>query len=303
MLLLVASSIAFSGPGHFASTSSARAPAVTLYGAMAKKWESSHEGESFVGTEMRGAAMALHTKGQAPKEGKAKETKAEQAPVQTWQPGKADYLQFLVDSKHVYAALEEICASEPKLASFCDSGLERAEPLARDIAWFADEGVAAPEVAPQGSTYATMLREMVDKGEVEAFVCHFCARARLFVILRTPPAAPSSRADPITLVFFLRAFTDNFYFAHTAGGRMIGKRMADMLLEGKTLNFYQWDKGDVDKELLPGLRGKIDAMADGWTREQKDLCLAQTADSFKFGGALLQHISRPNAAKEAAKAA
>ena len=48
---------------------------------------------------------------------------------------------------------------------------------------------------------------------------------------------------------------------------------------------------------------KIDAMADGWTREQKDLCLAQTADSFKFGGALLQHISRPNAAKEAAKAA
>ena len=102
---------------------------------------------------------------------------------------------------------------------------------------------------------------------------------------------------------FFCAFTDNFYFAHTAGGRMIGKRMADMLLEGKTLNFYQWDKGDVDKELLPGLRGKIDAMADGWTREQKDLCLAQTADSFKFGGALLQHISRPNAAKEAAKAA
>ena len=85
MLLLVASSaiLAFSGPGHFASTSSTRAPAVTLYGAMAKKWESSHEGESFVGTEMRGAAMALHTKGQAPKEGKAPERKQEQSPPQS----------------------------------------------------------------------------------------------------------------------------------------------------------------------------------------------------------------------------
>jgi hypothetical protein len=38
----------------------------------------------------------------------------------------------------------------------------------------------------------------------------------------------------------------------------------------------------------------------GWSREQKDACLAQTADSFKYGGALLQHISRPNAAAEPA---
>ncbi len=45
----------------------------------------------------------------------------------------------------------------------------------------------------------------------------------------------------------------------------------------------EWDKGDVDKELLPALRGQIDAMAAGWTREQKDNCLASTMDSFKFG--------------------
>ena len=37
----------------------------------------------------------------------------------------------------------------------------------------------------------------------------------------------------------------NHYFAHTAGGRMIGRRMADNLLESTTLKFYQWEGGDV----------------------------------------------------------
>ena len=75
----------------------------------------------------------------------------------------------------------------------------------------------------------------------------------------------------------------------------VGKRMADMLLDGRTLEFYQWDQGDVDKELLPGLRGKIDALVATWTREQKDLCLNETAASFKGGGSMLQHIRGPPA--------
>ena len=99
----------------------------------------------------------------------------------------------------------------------------------------------------------------VSDGELERFVCHFY----------------------------------NFYFAHTAGGRMIGKRMADALLDGRTLNFYQWTAGDVDKELLPGLRSKIDALVATWSREQKDKCLDETANSFKGGGAMLQHLSKP----------
>ena len=99
---------------------------------------------------------------------------------------------------------------------------------------------------------------MVADGELERFVCHFY----------------------------------NFYFAHTAGGRMIGKRMAGMLLDGHTLEFYKWD-GDVDQDLLPGLRTKIDALVAGWSREQKDKCLAETANSFKGGGAMMQHISPP----------
>jgi len=161
---------------------------------------------------------------------------------------------------------------EEGLATLRNSGLERAEALDRDIAWFASEGLTEPPVAPQGATYAAMLKEMVmEKQDVPAFICHFY----------------------------------NFYFAHTAGGQMIGKRMSNMLLDGKTLEFYTWYKDgesvDPKEELLPALRGQIDAMADKWSREEKDSCLAETADSFKFGGALLQHISMPNAA--AAKAA
>ena len=203
MLAVASLVLGFAGPLRVA-----RVPPVSVvaYASMAKKVDESESG-SFVQTEMRGAAMALHTRQQAPREGKAEAKKVEQRPVQSWQPGRAEYLQFLVDSKHVYSALEEIVAAEPKFATFRKSGLERAEPLAKDIAWFEEQGVAAPAVAPQGATYATMLREMVASGELEAFVCHFY----------------------------------NFYFAHTAGGRMIGKRMADLLLEGRTLEFYQWE--------------------------------------------------------------
>lgn len=214
--------------------------------------------------------MKLHTKQQAPKEGQAEAKKVEQSPVQQWQPGREDYLQFLVDSREVYSTIEELVSSTPALQSLGNSGLERGEALERDIAWFASEGLAAPECKEQGASYAKFLKKMVEDGEIEAFVCHFY----------------------------------NFYFAHTAGGRMIGKRMGAMLLDGKTLDFYAWQKDgkDVDPsdDLLPALRGKIDAMADTWSREQKDKCLAETAQSFKLGGALLQHISQPPAAKQMA---
>jgi len=214
--------------------------------------------KSFVQTEMRGAAMALHTRDQAPKEGK----QPAQKPVSSWQPGRADYLQFLVDSREVYKALEEIVDTTEEFASFRNSGLERSAALDADIAWFAEEGVETPTVKSQGLNYVAELKQMVADGELERFVCHFY----------------------------------NFYFAHTAGGRMIGKRMADALLGGKTLAFYQWEAGDVDKELLPGLRTKIDEKVATWTREQKDLCLAETAASFKGGGAMLQHMRPPSPA-------
>ena len=33
----------------------------------------------------------------------------------------------------------------------------------------------------------------------------------------------------------------NIYFAHSAGGRMIGKKISSMCLEDAELDFYKWD--------------------------------------------------------------
>lgn len=212
------------------------------------------QGSSFVQVEMRGAAMKLHTKDQAPREGQ----QPAQKPVQAWEPAKGDYLQFLVDSRAVYAEFERLVATVDKLAPFRASGLERTAALDLDIAWFKEQGMEIPPVGELGTEYVSMLGDLAAEEKWPAFVCHFY----------------------------------NHYFAHTAGGIMIGKMMSDKLLDSKTLNFYQWPEGDVKAELLPALRGKIDAMADAWTREEKDQCLDETATSFKYGGSLLKYISR-----------
>lgn len=198
--------------------------------------------------------MKLHTRDQS-REGEQKAQK----PVTKWEPGRAEYLQFLVDSRCVYNCFEELVASHDTLAPYRNSGLERSASLDADIAWFAEQGVETPEVGKYGTEYAALLREMAAEGKWEAFTCHFY----------------------------------NYYFAHTAGGRMIGKKMADLLLDGRTLEFYQWGSAEPKEELLPTLRGKIDATAETWNREQKDACLAETARSFKFGGGMLAYLREP----------
>jgi len=209
---------------------------------------------SFVQTEMRGAAMKLHTRDQS-KEGE----QAAQKPVVKWEPGREEYLQFLVDSRHVYQCFEEVVGANEALASFRDSGLERGAALDKDIAWFEAEGLTTPPLGSYGAEYAARLREIAEAEQWEVLTCHFY----------------------------------NFYFAHTAGGRMIGKMMADKLLDGRTLEFYQWARGDPKEELLPKLREQIDNMANTWSREQKDACLAETAASFKGGGSLLKYLREP----------
>lgn len=198
--------------------------------------------------------MKLHTRDQS-REGE----QAAQTPVRAWAPQRADYLQFLVDSRLVYACFEELVGEAAEMAPLRNSGLERVAALDADIAWFREQGVPEPEPAQPGTRYEQLLREMAAAGRWTAFVCHFY----------------------------------NFYFAHTAGGRMIGKMMAAKLLDGRTLHFYQWPEGDVDKELLPALRARIDAMAGTWSRAEKDECLAETGASFQYGGSLLGHIKGP----------
>ena len=296
MLLAIATVEAYMLPSSsapvFVSRPAVRSAAVAMEVEAPKK----SKGLGFVNGEMRAAAMKLHTRDQAPKEGQ----QPAQKPVSAWQPGRADYLRFLVDSREVYRCMDDLVATTPAYAPFRNSGLERVAALDADIAWFAAEGEPTPAVGKPGADYVEVLRG-IETGS-PAFVCHFY----------------------------------NQYFAHTAGGLMIGKKMSDALLDGRTLEFYKWgDAGDVNpkevrsprraatahcppaaaaarsppppqrshsasalpQELLPALRTKIDEMAAGWSREENDACLDQTANSFRYSGGLLSYLRDPNAGK------
>lgn len=75
-------------------------------------------------------------------------------------------------------------------AEFRSTGLERSEKLAKDLKWFKDQGHTIPEPSSPGASYAQYLEELSEK-DPQAFICHFY----------------------------------NIYFAHSAGGRMIGKKV------------------------------------------------------------------------------
>jgi len=199
--------------------------------------------------ELRDVAMKLHTREQSPKEGKAA---APAKPANPHVPTRMDYLQFLVDSHAVYVVLEEIVNGNEKLAVFQNSGMERTAELEKDIMWMCNEyGLERPEVGMAGKSYAEELTAMV-KGDDDTpeFMCHFY----------------------------------NYYFAHLAGGRMIGKQMSKLLLDGKTLEFYKW--GENVNELKPRVKTQIEELAKQWSREERDQCINATAGAFKGGGAI-----------------
>jgi hypothetical protein len=155
----------------------------------------------FIETELRGQAMKLHTRSHAPKEGKATEKK-----VERYTPTHADYASFLVDSQHIYKSFEEAVNERDELAVFRSTGLERVEPLETDIEFMVKEyNVERPKVGKPGLDYAEEIRRLGKEGAIPEFMCHYY----------------------------------NYYFAHTAGGRMIGKQMSALLLDKKTLEFYK----------------------------------------------------------------
>jgi heme oxygenase (biliverdin-producing, ferredoxin) len=157
---------------------------------------------SFIQSELRNAAMRLHTKEQSPKEGQLK-VKTPTTPP--YVPTHDDYLHFLLDSHHVYQAMEDIVEQYAELAPLRNTGLERVEALELDMAFMVREyALARPNVGAPGRDYAAALYQ-VSKTSRPAFLCHYY----------------------------------NFYFAHTAGGRMIGKQMSALLLNKKTLEFYK----------------------------------------------------------------
>ena len=109
MLLAIATVEAYMLPSSsapvFVSRPAVRSAAVAMEVEAPKK----SKGLGFVNGEMRAAAMKLHTRDQAPKEGQ----QPAQKPVSAWQPGRADYLRFLVDSREVYRCMDDLVATTP----------------------------------------------------------------------------------------------------------------------------------------------------------------------------------------------
>ncbi|XP_043699180.1 heme oxygenase 1, chloroplastic-like [Telopea speciosissima] len=211
------------------------------------------EAKGFV-EEMRFVAMKLHTKEQA-KEGEKEVKKPEEQSVRKWEPTIEGYLRFLVDSKLVYDTLEKIVEKATCLsyAEFKNTGLERSGALAKDLEWFREQGYTIPEPSSPGISYARHLEDLSEK-DPQAFLCHFY----------------------------------NVYFAHTAGGRMIGRKVAEEILDNKELEFYKWD-GDLS-QLLQAVREKLNKVAESWSREEKDHCLEETEKSFERSGEILRLI-------------
>ncbi|KAK4265196.1 hypothetical protein QN277_026279 [Acacia crassicarpa] len=220
------------------------------------KMHPSGESKGFV-EEMKIASMKLHTKEQA-KGGEKRASQPEERSVAKWDPSIEGYLKFLLDSKLVFDTLDKIVdnADFPAYAEFRNTGLERSVSLAKDLEWFREQGHTIPEHSSPGLTYSQYLLELSAK-DPQAFICHFY----------------------------------NIYFAHSAGGRMIGKKVAEKILNNKVLEFYKWE-GQLS-QLLQNVRDKLNKVTEGWTREEKTHCLDETEKSFKLSGEVLRLIIVP----------
>lgn len=196
--------------------------------------------------------MRLHTTMQAPKEGKV--VVENTPPTEKYIPTLADYLQFLVDSLHVYQAFEHILQQSPALRPFQATPLDRVQPLEQDIDFLCSTfDLLRPTVGTAGTWYADHLHSIATC--TPQFMCHYY----------------------------------NFYFAHTAGGRMIGKQMASLLLDKKTLEFYKWN-GDLN-DIKNKIKADIEIMAAAWNEEERKQCVDATAMAFRGGGGINSYLN------------
>jgi len=237
------------GKSHHATVTT-KASALLPALAMSTPVDSTSE-KGFIETELRGAAMKLHTRSQSPKEGEAKEIKME--PYVTTHD---DYVLFLVDSQYVYQAFEDVINSVEELSVFSNSPLDRTTVLESDIEYMVKEfQIEKPDVGKAGLEYADVIRQLGNNGDINQFICHYY----------------------------------NFYFAHTAGGRMIGKKLSSLLLNKKTLDFYKWD-GDLNK-IKKDVKIDIENIVKSWSVAEKKKCTDATAAAFKGGGAINNCLS------------
>jgi heme oxygenase len=177
------------------------------------------------------------------------------------QTTKQDLLQFFCDSLKVYDTLETIIRKVEILSSLQNHGLERQEALKQDIEWLLgnDKSLTVPVCGQAGLDYSNYLEGLITpKQNIPKFICNFY----------------------------------NFYFAHTAGGVVVGKGLSKRLLNDAPLEFYQWKSGNM-QELKKEFCEKIDSIAEKWTADEKKDCLGECLTTFRFAGSLLKYVTVP----------
>ena len=65
---------------------------------------------------------------------------------------------------------------------------------------------------------------------------------------------------------------------------MIGRKVSEMILDGKELEFYIWNKNGGLEKSLAEVKENLNEAAEKWTREEKDICLEETSNPFNFPG-------------------
>lgn len=144
------------------------------------------------------------------------------------------------------------------MTPFKSTGLERGVALARDIDFLkTTKGLSPLPIVPSGpgSRYVDFLQSLACD-DVPSFLCHYY----------------------------------NIYFAHTAGGAMIGKAVSEAILDGAELEFYKYE-GDV-KKLGDKVKVDLEAVAQAWKVEDRERSVGQTAAAFTYGGSLLKCITQ-----------
>eukprot|EP00217_Crustomastix_stigmatica_P014242 CAMPEP_0183789994 /NCGR_PEP_ID=MMETSP0803_2-20130417/750_1 /TAXON_ID=195967 /ORGANISM="Crustomastix stigmata, Strain CCMP3273" /LENGTH=249 /DNA_ID=CAMNT_0026034181 /DNA_START=210 /DNA_END=959 /DNA_ORIENTATION=- len=215
------------------------------------------DGKGFV-EELRIESLRLHTNHKRGNQRTSKSRQHGDGRVNDWEPTLHGYFQFLVESRAVYASIETVvgtCEGYSPLAELKSSGLERTPALDNDIAWLSvrlARDNPAEAVGP-GAEYARHLMRL-SKEDIPAFVCHFY----------------------------------NTYFAHSAGGREIGKKVSALLLNNYELKFYKW--ANLQGSMIH-TKDALNRIADKWSKDEKASCLNETAQAFEYSTKILREIT------------
>ncbi|EPS64860.1 hypothetical protein M569_09921, partial [Genlisea aurea] len=182
-------------------------------------------------------------------------TKEEEEEGKLWEATMEGLLKYLVDSRLVFSTIERIVdeSSDVSLVYLRNTGLERCASISMDLQRLSVKGNDIPAASSPGTTYAQYLEAIAGKSP-PLFLCHLY----------------------------------NIYFSHIAASQAIAKQVSKQLLEGKEMESFKWE-GDAE-ESLREVRQKLNAIAEHWSREEKNKCLREATKAYRFLGQIVRLI-------------